>query len=843
MLGILNRIALQFIAPREAIRAKYKAFKELLHHDRLCHKRLAELEELYYQNRKVDLNRIRRLHSELSAGVSAMVDCLDRMAPASYLSLRAYARQIDYYGRIALTPLASSTGSSFILPLEESYPDDLRTGGKGLHLCQLKQQLGLPVPEGFIISTSAFQYFLEANSLRPRINSFLSHLDIRSVQSLSTAAAQLMRMVEEAEMPERLAREIQNGLAALTKRTGAEFFAVRSSAVSEDSAISFAGQYESILGVGTDRVLSACKKVFASKYSAKAIYYRINAGLLDEDTSMAVLVLKMIDARLSGVVTSRSSADSTDEGMLIHYIEGMGDKLVGGSCSPETAVVRPDKDGFRVERGPPPAAPAGSPRQAAPAEGKGRSPLRITEKQALQLASWAREIDHFFQTPQEIEWSLDSRGDLFLLQARPMLVQENIADTEQLDTSAFPILIDGGATASRGAACGPVYIIDHEEQLADVPEGSVLVTAVTPPTYVLALAHVRAVVAEQGSAVDHFASVAREAGVPVLVRAACAGTVLSAGRLVTVCADIGRVFAGCIEIILERYPPQRIEQQASPVRQAFDRASQFIFPLQLVNPAESSFAPENCRSLHDIIRFVHEKGVQAMFSQTAAMFSKRSATTLLEVPIPLHIYFLDLDADMGESSEHDATLSENDLRSAPFKALLRGLTHPGITWRHHDHFDWKNFSEVTMAGGIVSSSDSAFASYAVVSRDYLNLNMRFGYHFVILDSMCGPVVEENYIKLRFAGGGGDAAGITLRLVFIAEILRQLGFSVQTGGDLLNAQLMRYTEQIILQKLDVVGRLMAATTLLDMVISDENMVNRMVECFMNGDYDFSRADHS
>ena len=99
-----------------------------------------------------------------------------------------------------------------------------------------------------------------------------------------------------------------------------------------------------------------------------------------------------------------------------------------------------------------------------------------------------------------------------------------------------------------------------------------------------------------------------------------------------------------------------------------------------------------------------------------------------------------------------------------------------------------------MAGGIVSSSDPAFASYAVVARDYLNLNMRFGYHFVILDALCRAKAEENHIKLRFAGGGGEATGITLRLAFIAEILRHIGFSVQTKGDLLDAQLMRYSQE-------------------------------------------------
>jgi len=817
MLSILNRIALQFIAPRAAVRAKYNAFKEL-----------------------VDLNRIHRLHQELSSGVTAMVGCLNRMAPASYLSLRAYAKKIDFYGRIALTPLAAPPVSAFVLPLDGSYTDDLQIGGKGLHLCQLNQ-LGLPVPEGFIISTSAFHSFLEANGLRPRINSLLSHVDIESEQSLSAAATQLMQLVEEAELPAGLAGEIRTGLAALVTRTGAELFAVRSSAVGEDSALSFAGQYESVLGVGAEDLLSAYKKVLASKYSPRAIYYRINAGLLDEDTPMAVLVLKMVDARLSGVVTSRGFAGSTEE-VVIHYTEGLGDKLVGGRCTPARVVVRREKDGFMVEQATVQVGPAGSPTQAHP-EGEGPSPPRITDEKALQLASWAREIELYFQAPQEIEWSLDRRKALYLLQARPMLIQKEIEEEGALDISGYSLLFEGGETASRGAACGPVYSIEHEGQLAAVPLNAVLVTAVTPPSYVLVLDRVCAVVAEQGSAADHFSSVAREAGVPVLVKTGNARTVLPPGRVVTVCTDLGRVFDGCIDLIMKRYAPQHIEQLETPVRQAFTRASQFIFPLQLVNPGESSFAPENCRSLHDLIRFIHEKGVQAMFSHSATTFSKRSATTLLDVPIPLQIRLLDIEADIGRPAVNDAAREAGELRSAPLGAFLQGLTHPGITWRHHAHFDWKNFSEATMAGGIVSSDDPSFASYAVVSHDYLNLNIRFGYHFVILDSLCGSVAEENYIKLRFAGGGGEFAGITLRLALIAEILRRHGFSVQTKGDLLEAQLMRYNQDIVLQNLDVAGRLLAATTLMDMVIKDESMVNRMVEGFMHGDYDFSRAEHS
>ena len=822
MFNILNSLALRFVAPGKAARTKYNAFRELLHHDRICHKQLAELEELYYRNTKTDLQHIRRLHRDLADGVTAMVGCLNRMAPASYLTLRAYAKKIDYYGRIALTALAKPAVSAFVLPLDNSYADDLQTGGKGLHLSLLRHKLGLPVPDGFIVSTSAFQYILEENNLRPRINSLLSRVDIRSESSLSETSFQLMRLIEEAVVPYRLARDIHINLADLRDRTDAEFFAVRSSAVGEDSVISFAGQYESVLDVKTDRLLKAYKEVLAGKYSAKAIYYRINAGLLDEETPMAVLVLPMINAVLSGVVTSRDPSGPTGEGVAIHYTEGLGDKLVGGRCSPVTIVVEPERKKINSANGSDSVKTAGN----------------LTGENAIQLASWARQIEHFFQSPQEIEWCLDRWGDLYLLQARPMHIQERITDEEQFDSIGLPVLIEGGETASRGAACGPVHIVTHEGELAGIADGSVLVTRVTPPSYVMALERVCAVVADRGSAADHFASVAREAGVPVLVKTADAVSKLQPGGIVTVCADLGSVFDGCIDSIIERFKPHPMERRNSPFRLAFEKASQFIFPLRLTNPADPSFIPENCRSLHDIIRFVHEKGVQIMFSKPVALFAKRSAATLLEVPIPLNIYVLDIEAGTGRSSRQNVQADNNELRSIPLRALLQGLTHPGITWRHNDHFDWKNFTDMTMGGGIISSSDPAFASYAVVSSDYLNLNLRFGYHFVILDSLCGAIDEENYIKLRFAGGGGRVSGKALRLVFISEILQRLGFSVHTAGDLLDAQLMQYNQKEIVQKIDVVGRLLAVTTLLDMVIKDEKMVGRMIDAFMNGRYDFS-----
>ena len=135
-----------------------------------------------------------------------------------------------------------------------------------------------------------------------------------------------------------------------------------------------------------------------------------------------------------------------------------------------------------------------------------------------------------------------------------------------------------------------------------------------------------------------------------------------------------------------------------------------------------------------------------------------------------------------------------------------------------------------------TKNDSVFSGFAIITSDYLN--RRFGYHFVLLDSLCLSLAESNYIMLCFAGGGGHFTGKSLRLDFIETILDRLGFTISKRGDLLDARLMRADEKTTVQKLEMIGCLLGATKLMDMVLHDETMVVGMVEEFMAGRYDFS-----
>lgn len=837
MRTIIGNLTRQLLAPRHAARVKYREFKELLRLDRLCHERLAELEEFLSGDRHVDPCRLRDMHRHLADGVSAMVASLNRMAPGAHPTLRARYKKIDFYGRIALTPLRFSTDGPFILSLDRCREDDKLAGGKGLHLGQIKQRIDLPVPDGFIISTAAFEHFLACNNLRKHINAILARTDISSPPSLADASHALRNLITTAELPSRLREAIITAADRLATRHDCRFFAVRSSAVGEDSTLTFAGQYDSLLNVDHTAIPAAYKQVLASKYSPRALHYRIRNGLFDEETPMAVLVLEMVDAHCSGVATSIVTEEGNLAEVVIHATEGLGDRLLGGKSATRTIAVTAGGNGFRIN-GRPPARPMTSGTLLSPSSS---SATRIlSDAHAGQLAAWCRTLTDYYHAPQEIEWSLAKDGRILLLQSRCTSGALPEQLTSQPDISDLPAAMLAGQPAANGAGCGEVFFLENEEQLGAVPANAVLVTPITPPAYVPVLSRVSAVVADLGCAADHFSSVARELGVPVVVGTGQATTTLGPGQIITVWGDGGLIFAGRIPSLLHRTGGGR-RAPILPAHHALAKAAPFLFPLRLISPTTADFSVDNCRSLHDIIRFVHEMGVQAMFYQTRRRSLPTRDTFRLQWGLPLTLYILDLGGGVRAAAGDAGTIAPDDLLSGPLAALLQGLTHPGISWCHR-HFDWKNFSETIMGDGIVSHDDPSFASYAFVSADYLNLNLRFGYHFAVLDCLCSATAEANYIMLHFAGGGGDARGIGLRLILLADVLKRLGFAVTGKGDLLEARFLRYNETVIRQRLDMVGRLLGATRLLDMTITDEKMALAMAERFINGTYDFSDATY-
>ena len=824
----------RFLAPDKVLKNTYEAFKDLLASDISCHELMAEFEELYYEGRLEDFAAIRLRYRKLGEGVEQMLGALERMQPGRTSLLREYLQKYDFYIQMLLAP-----PECFLIPpyalTHNVLHDASLVGLKSHNLLKIKLEKVAKTPPGFTIPASTAAVLLAHNQIRPAIDLLLASMDPASEKSVQETSDTIMTLVRRMEIPalvqEAIFEEFDRFASALPDEAQI-LLAVRSSALQEDGRHSFAGQYHSELSVRRDDLLAAYLKVLASKYSPESLLYRIHAGFADEETGMAVLVLLMLEAVASGVAYSHVfSAENGTEQLLVQSVSGLGLPLVQGEVSPDVFVfkkataekpiqVQAGRQEVRlvVQNGALATMPV-------PEDERGR-PI-LSEAEAALVAETANRLEAFFQEPQDVEWVLDATGELYVVQSRPLTgdtVEPPFTQQEEDEQSAVELpqaLLAGAVCASRGVCTGQICRV---ADLADTKDGQfVLVTSQTPPSLVRYLDRLVGVVCEQGATTGHFATVCREFGIVLLVGAEGAMDQLSTGKEVTLDGFGGRVFSGRVEALLAGLVQEnQINPKNAAYRKRIRRLLDFITPLHLTDPESSDFKAQSCKSLHDIIRYSHETAIRLMFGLTDLASGSSSKSRKLRSNLPLEVYLLDVDGGFAATVGTGADIGTGDICCVPFLALWQGLSHPEIDWDAHAHFDWKGFADMSLADGIASGGVEGYGSYAVVSRDYVNFNMRFGFHFAIIDCLCGPDERANYCQLRFAGGGGDFSGRSVRLTLLQAILSRLGFLVQVKADLLDARLEGLSAPTLKTMLVQVGRLFGMTKLLDMVVTEDDV---------------------
>jgi pyruvate,water dikinase len=229
--------------------------------------------------------------------------------------------------------------------------------------------------------------------------------------------------------------------------------------------------------------------------------------------------------------------------------------------------------------------------------------------------------------------------------------------------------------------------------------------------------------------------------------------------------------------------------------------------------------------------------MREMFSYSD--IAERVTSFRLKAKIPLFLQVIDLGGGLRFGLSTCDTLTPDCVESIPFKAIWKGFSHPGITWSGSVAFDAKSFLSLMASGAMAEAGGGTpgGTSYAMISQDYMNLSARFGYHFATVDALCGQDANQNYVTLQFSGGAGSFQGRSLRIGFLGNVLKRLGFEVSMKGDLIDALLSRYDRVSMEEKLDQMGRLLACTRLLDMAITGQNDVAYFTEAFFQGDYNF------
>ena len=838
----------QFFAPDSVLQDKYASFKSLLRHDKRAHELMAELEEIYYNQIVVDFKVIEDKYEDFSTHVDGIVKDLQKICPTRYLDLNEYYKKFDAYTRFMLSPKNIDGTAPYIIPMEKiSEKNGISVGGKALHLAMARKWTPIPSPDGFVITSNAFNTIVEFNALRKRIDAGLADLDIESTTSLNAVSKKLADLILNASIP----LEVENAVIDTVNElwpvgTKKPTFALRSSAVGEDSRASFAGQYRTVLNVACDDILDAYKQVIASKYSPEAIYYRINFGLSDIETPMAVLCMEMINAKAGGVMYTHDFEYPESDHVVIHSTRGPGDLLVGGRTSPD--VIRVSKKGPSIvsaEVKEKPSKTVSPPSDDILDHADLDRVVSLSPEAALMLADLGKALETYFKAPQDIEWCVNLQDRLFLLQTRTLRT-ENFraigAEACHYDDIQNKVLLTGGDVACAGIGAGKIYKIKNQTDIDAVPDGSVLVSKNASPVFVKVIKRLEAIITEKGSTAGHLASVAREFGVPALMNAQNAFESLSHSITVTVHTADRKVYEGRVQSLIENPCAKRNLFEKSPFMRRLKYVIDFISPLKLIDPSSDMFKPEGCRSMHDIIRFCHEKAVEEMFHMGGGRIRKIRGAKTLNFDIPMMIYVLDVGGGLSGNTRNQTSVDIDEIKSGPLIAVLKGLGHPNIQWGNMVHFDWAEYDRIVLSGGIISPDSAMFASHAIISDDYANLNLKFGYHFVIVDALFDDQTKNNSILFRFSGGGADLSKRILRANFLARILQALDFEVTQKSDLVDAEFTSRDRKTAAEKLDMLGRMLGATRLMDMYLKDASMVDRFADDFMNEKYHFGKGDN-
>lgn len=427
-------------------------------------------------------------------------------------------------------------------------------GGKGANLGEMTKS-GFPVPNGFAVTVPSYELFLKENDIAKKIYEILEVIDVEDASQLENAANRIQKIINTSKFPESVFKEMSREYKKLSPRRfgvpfGKALVAVRSSATAEDlPGMSFAGQQATFLNIkGESNLEVAVRECWASLFTPRAIYYRHSNKIKIEKVGISVIVQKMVQSEVSGIMFSIDPVTNRKDRIIIDAVWGLGEMIVQGSYIPDHYVVQKEtfsilskelndqkmqyiKDGQITKE------------VAVP--NKNISRIKLSDEQIVYLAKLSQKLhDHYFY-PQDSEWALE-KGKLYLVQTRPITTIEKTTNklSNQVASNEVTAPVLKGISASPGIGTGVVKILKSPKEIDKIKSGDVLVAPMTSPDYVPAMKKAAAIITNEGGMTSHAAIVSREMGIPCIVGTKTGTTTLKEGDVVTVNGTTGEIFAG-----------------------------------------------------------------------------------------------------------------------------------------------------------------------------------------------------------------------------------------------------------------------------------------------------------
>ncbi len=463
---------------------------------------------------------------------------------------------------------------TFIKNLNEiSLKDFDMVGGKNSSLGEMISnltKLGINVPGGFAITSSAFDEFLTFNKIDKVISKELANLNVENLSDLRSSGKKLRNLILKKPLPQNLISEIERAWLRVSK--SGKSFAVRSSATAEDLPdASFAGQQETFLNInGFDNLIDAVRKVYASLFTDRAISYR-SLRNFKGSLSISVGVQEMVrsDIGSSGVAFTLDTESGYRGSIFITSSYGLGEGIVQGSVNPDEFYVFKEalvKNNFPIIK-----KALGEKAKKmifsnSNLPGKSVKFVKVPKKEAnqfslsnseiIELAKYAKTIEDHYKVPMDIEWAKDGENKkIYILQARPETVQSKITNYyERYTLKEKGELIVSGKSVGQKIGAGTAKVIKDVSEITNIKTGDVIVTDMTDPDWEPVMKIASGIVTNRGGRTCHAAIIARELGIPAIVGCNNATELIRNNTQVTVsCGEgnEGRVYKGELDYKIE----------------------------------------------------------------------------------------------------------------------------------------------------------------------------------------------------------------------------------------------------------------------------------------------------
>jgi pyruvate,water dikinase len=692
-------------------------------------------------------------------------------------------------------------------------------GSSSSNLAELEHHTGLHTPDGFALTTTGMDAFMRHGDLQSGIARMVADPMTPDLRE------RIETLVQGADIPDALGKAVDREIRKLSDRSGKPS---RLWVSAETVEAEGAGRSSRVFRVEPHAIWEGIRKSIADSLGDAA--ENRPETLREGGPAMAVFIQARPRSILSGSVLtmdplygSRQVArvnvfgDGPSESFLVYRFYPF-DPVESAIRPKETGEILPDrKKSLSLMPG-----------------GLRRGSALIRKGSLVTLVESAMTVERTFGKPQTVSWSEDESGRITITGIEPLssFTPDDVAMedlTQQLEKAT--VLLEGGETAQMGVAAGRVVHVTEGEPLDAFPQGAIAVARTASPDLSPVLRRASGLVTETGSPIGHLSAIAREVRVPCIVGLKNAMDVLENGRVVTMDAGEGKVYQGVLEL-LARYRSSGVElYPTDPEYIILRQLLRWIIPLDLNDPDSPEFTSANCRTFHDIIHFAHEMAVEELLNiKERHKDLKGVSTRRLDLDIPMDLRVLMIEEGLADPEGKEWTME--DITSLPFLAYLKGLARSGMWDRRPASIGLKDiFSGMDRTYAALSNKPGySGQNLAIVAENYLNLTLRMGYHFNVINAYLSENTNKNFIYFRFAGGFAYAERRKRRAGLIAAVLENMDFKVTVTGDLVVGKLKMAERKQVESALVRLGQLTAFTRQLDIRMDSDGDLESFMRDF-------------